>query len=116
MTSSCLFLFAWVFPPGIYTRYILEPDLLHYNVAVLVFFAVCVAAFLCGVRVVGFFDTAESVQARPMLQLRSDSRLIYLLIPLLLSGAFCFAYLVLITRTINVVALVFSHQGDVIKQ
>ncbi len=54
MASSCLFLFAWVFPPGIYTRYILEPDLLHYNVAVLVFFAICVAAFLCGVRLTGF--------------------------------------------------------------
>jgi hypothetical protein len=114
--SSCLFLFAWVFPPGVYTRYTLEPDLLHDNVAVLIFFTVCVAAFLSGVRVTGFIDTSEPALDRAQLQPRANSKLIYLLMPLLLSGALCFIYLVLLTRTINFFALLFSHQGDVIKQ
>jgi hypothetical protein len=116
MASSCLFLFAWIFPPGIYTRYILEPDLLHHNVVVLVFFTICVAAFLSGVRLMSFLGATDPMCAPPNLQFRSDSRLTYLLMPLVLSGAFCFIYLVLITGTINFVALVFSRQGDVIKQ
>jgi hypothetical protein len=116
MASCCLFIFAWAFPPGFYTRYALEPDLLHRNTTVLVFFSICVAAFLSGVRLMGFRGDTDPVWVRPKLQFRSDSVLMYLLVPLVLTGAFCFIYLVLITGSINFVALVFSRQGDVIKQ
>jgi hypothetical protein len=113
VASSCLFLFAWVFPPGIYTSYTFEPDLLHDNVTVLVFFMACVGAFLCGVRGTAIFDSAASM---PAVQLRGGSRVVYLLLPLILTGAFCLIYLVLITRSIDFVALVLSRQGNVIKQ
>ena len=50
MFSFCVFLFAWVFPPDVYTDFIHEPNLMFLNLPTLGFYASCVAAFMLGLR------------------------------------------------------------------
>lgn len=111
-----LFLFAWLFPPSAYTRLMLEPDLMYHNFMVLGFFAACVGAFLLGVRFRGHFQRASSALELPRIHLRSGTRLVYLLVPLLLAGVPCLTYMLLIARSINFVALILSKQGNVMKE
>jgi hypothetical protein len=111
-----LFLFAWTFPPDLYIHYISEPDLMYHNLTAMWFFTACVAAFFLGVRVIGRFDSAPPEATAPSIQLRSSSKLLYLIVPLLLAAGPCLIYLLLIARNVNFLALVLSQQGDVIKQ
>jgi hypothetical protein len=113
---SCgVFLVAWLFPPQIYTRYLLETDLIYHNGTALGFVALCVTVYLAGVRVVD----VVSVRSRPSStrrRVRSNVGLLYLAAPLCVAGSLCGVYLLLITRDTNFVALLLAQRGDVIKQ
>ncbi|HZD50809.1 MAG TPA: hypothetical protein VE178_18835, partial [Silvibacterium sp.] len=115
MASYFLFLLAWVFPPGIYTHYIHELDLMYLNPMVLLYYTACVAAFLFGVRGIDFFVRAAA-HSTPKIQLRYTSPLMYLALPLALAGALCFVYMLLIGSGLNFIALIATRQGDVMKQ
>jgi len=115
VAAYCLFLLAWVFPPGVYTHYIHEPDLMYLNPMVLLYYTACVAAFLFGAHVIDFFAPPAATPA-PKIQLRYGSPLMYLVLPLVLAGIPCFIYMVEIASVLNVIALILTQQGDVMKQ
>lgn len=46
--SYAVFLFACLIPPAIYTYYMREPDLMFIDPATILFYTLCVAAFLGG--------------------------------------------------------------------
>ena len=116
VVPSFIFLIAWTFPPDVYSHYIREPDLMYLNPLLLVFFIACVAAFFLGVRVIGQFDSTASTLSVPKLQLRTGSRLLYLLVPLFLAAGPCFVYMLLIGGMSNFGTLIVSQQGAVVKQ
>jgi len=111
----CIFLLAWVFPPGIYTYYIHEPDLMYLNPMVLLYSTVCVAAFLVGALSFNLLGPAVANTA-PRIQLRYRSRFLYLALPLVLAGIACFIYMVEIGSGLNFIALIMTQQGDVMKE
>jgi hypothetical protein len=111
--SYLVFLFAWSFPPGLYTQYVNEPDLMFLEPFTLIFYTGCVAAFLVGVRASRFF--AAPVQGNAGRDVFASSPLLYLLPPLLAAASFSAIYLVKMGGKINFVALLASQQGNAIK-
>ena len=80
--SYWIFLFAWLFPSGLYTEYIHEPDLMFLDPLVLAFYTSCVAAFLLGVRASRFVVNGGRNSA---ITIAVRNPLLYLSIPLFLS-------------------------------
>jgi len=113
MVSYCLFLFAWLFPPGLYTEYVREPDLMFLNPIPLAFYSVCVAAFCLGVHFSRFFRSAAGAGVPTRVTARHP--LLYLVAPLFMAACFCSMYLILLGGKLNFVALLASQHGDAIK-
>jgi hypothetical protein len=113
IVSYFVFLFAWLFPPGLYTEYIHEPDLMFLEPSTLIFYTVCVAAFLLGVRGSRFFGAPSSGNTEEQVSARSP--LSYLVPPLLAAALFAAVYLIKMGGKINFVALLASQQGNAIK-
>jgi hypothetical protein len=113
IVSYLVFLFAWVFPPGLYQEYIHEPDLMFLEPVTFLFFTVCILTFLVGVRASRFFvvSTPQNAEARVSVA----SPLSYLVPPLLMAASFSAIYLVKMGGKINFVALLASQQGNTIK-
>src|SRR5436305_8555481 len=80
MMSYLLFLFAWLFPPGLYTWYIGEPDLMFLDPKTFVYFSSCVAAFLMGVRFTGLWDVKRRDPSIPAIS--NEFPLLYLILPI----------------------------------
>ncbi len=111
------FLFAWNFPPNVYTHYVREPDLMYHNPTVLLFYTVCVVAFLLGARIAPQVRAiASSDISSPRIRLRFGSPLVYVLVPLLVAAIPCLIFVGLIAASNNFVTLLLSQQGDAIKQ
>jgi hypothetical protein len=110
--SYCIFLFAWVFPSGMYTEYIHEPDLMFLDPLVFAFYTSCVAAFLLGVRASRFVVTGRR---NPAVTIAVRNPLLYLSIPLFLSLIWCSIYLKMLGGKLDFVALLLSQQGESIK-
>jgi hypothetical protein len=66
MISCLIFAIAWLFPPGMYTRLMEEPDLLFLNIKAAVFYATCVGAFLLGLYLVDVYLPAERLVDRQL--------------------------------------------------
>jgi hypothetical protein len=113
MLSYCLFLFAWLFPPALYTEYLREPDLMFLNPITLAYFSACVAAFCLGVRLSRFFRSPTGTSATTYVT--AGHPLLYLIGPLFLAACFCSVYLILLGGKINFVSLLASQHGDAIK-
>ena len=111
--SYLVFLCAWLFPPGLYTEYIHEPDLMFLEPVTFAFFTLCTVAFLVGVRVSPFF--VISSQRRGEAAASARNPLLYVLPPLLAAASFSAVYLVKMGGKINLVALLASQQGNTIK-
>ncbi len=111
----CVFLFAWVFPPNLYSYYVHEPDLMFLNPAALLFYTACVSGFLIGVRAILQFTPGVSPTEAPAIQLRSNSPLLYLTVPLIVAAVPCFILMLLIGSGLNFVSLILTQQGDVMK-
>jgi hypothetical protein len=110
--SYWIFLFAWLFPSGLYTEYIHEPDLMFLDPLVLAFYTSCVAAFLLGVRASRFVVTGGTNSA---ITIAVRNPLLYLSIPLFLSLIWCSIYLKMLGGKLDFVALLLSQQGESIK-
>lgn len=112
--SYAVFLFAWTFPPSVYTSYINEPDLMFLDPLTFVFYTSCVVAFLFGVHSCRYLGV--STKEVPLARISTRMPIVYLAIPLLLATACCSIYLILLGAKFNFVALLASQQGDAIKR
>src|ERR1700733_5771358 len=112
--SYAVFLFAWTFPPSVYTSYINEPDLMFLDPLTFVFYTSCVAAFLLGVWAYRYFGM--STKEAPLAGISTRMPLVYLAIPLLLATACCSIYLILLGAKLNLIGLLASQQGGAIKE
>lgn len=82
LASYAFFLFACSIPPSIYTRFIHEPDLMFLDPVTILFYTLCVAAFLAGVWSFGkMFPPVPVVEHKYEV---SFNPAVFLLIPLLL--------------------------------
>jgi hypothetical protein len=113
MVSYALFLFAWVFPPAVYTTILHEPDLMFLDPLTFVFYTVCVAAFLLGARSSRYLGISTKKLPIPVISARS--RNLYLIVPIIVATACCTIYLFLLGAKLNFIGLVVSQQGEVIK-
>jgi hypothetical protein len=113
MLSYCGFLFAWLFPPGLYTEYIREPDLLFLDPQTLLFYTVCAGVFLVGVRSSRLFGAFPRAASQP--QVFAHNPLSYLLVPVFVATFYCLMSLIVLGGQINLVALLASQHGDAIK-
>ncbi len=110
--SYCIFLFAWSFPPELYSYYVHEPDLMFLSYLPFAFFTACFAAFLFGVQASRFLATtsrpreSEIVVGRPLL---------YLCVPVLLATLFCCMYLKVLGGKISFMSLLAAKDGNAIK-
>jgi hypothetical protein len=114
MFSFCVFLFAWVFPPDVYTDFIHEPNLMFLNLPTLGFYASCVAAFMLGLRSVRFFGYPKPPEKLPRITARMP--LLYLSTPLFISTVLCGVFLIKLGGHIDFVAMLSSGQGEMIKR
>jgi hypothetical protein len=113
IVSYLLFVFAWLFPPGLYTAYIHEPDLMFLDPSTFIFYTMCVVAFLFGVRASRLFGAP--LPGNNQKHVSVGSPLSYLVPPLLAATLFAAIYLVKMGGKINFVALLASQQGNAIK-
>jgi hypothetical protein len=113
IVSYLVFLFAWLFPPGLYTEYINEPDLMFLEPWTLIFYTMCAAAFLFGVRACRFFGAPVPGSNDGRVSLRSP--LSYLVPPLLAAALFAAIYLIKMGGKLNFLGLLASQQGNAIK-
>jgi hypothetical protein len=64
--SCLLFAVAWLFPPGLYTELMQEPDLLFLNIPSALFYAACVTGFFVGLYLVdSYFPTERLTDPEP---------------------------------------------------
>jgi len=112
LISYTIFLFAWLFPPGLYANYIHEPDQIFLDPLSLAFVSACILAFVIGLRLSTLFSScfAEAPKVIP-----PSSPQIYLLAPLIISSAFCLVYLFKVGSHLDIVGLLASSQGNSIK-
>jgi hypothetical protein len=109
MVSYVFFLFAWTFPPDIYTSYVGEPDLMFLDPVTFFFFTSCVAAFLLGVRT--SHHLGISAKHGPSTTISVQTRILYLVVPLVLATTFCSIYLILLGAKFDFISLLVSQQA-----
>jgi hypothetical protein len=115
LISSAVFLFAWLFPPKIYSYYIQEPDLLFFDLRSLLFFSVCVIFFLLGVGLVNrWFPNRSAIHKEA--RTRVLSPVLFILFPLITTIGFCVASCVLILKEYPlIIAALLTQNGSAIK-
>ncbi len=111
--SYCMFLFAWSFPPGLYTFYIHEPDLMFLSVLPFVFATSCVITFIFGVRASRFFVGRSGTTYLGRIEVKNP--LFYLCVPVLSAAAYCCMYLKILGGQIDVTSLLAAQDGNAIK-
>lgn len=111
--SYCIFLFAWLFPPDLYTQYVGEPDLMFLDPLTLVFYTACVGAFLIGVWITRPWQVVDHRESPNGISARMP--LVYLLGLLLPTILACAVYMVLVGTKLNSVVLLASQQGQALK-
>jgi hypothetical protein len=114
LVSFAIFLIAWIFPPGVYTSFIAEPDYLFLDPLTLCFYAACVCAFCGGVYwAAGIWPDHTTEEAAPFIR---SWPLAYLLPPLCSGIVYCACFLLAIGGHLHLFSLLASQQGGLIKQ
>jgi hypothetical protein len=113
LVSSSLFAFGWVFPPGLYTAYLREPDWLFLNPVCLLYFSLCVAGFFAGVYFSRYVKGASFDGPPPPIS--TVSAFSYLGFPLITMTVLCGIYLLLLGARVDFIALLVSQQGSSLK-
>ncbi len=113
--STLVFLLAWLIPPDYYSNIVGEKDLVFLDPTSLLFFALCVAAFLAGVAAIDiFFPTATLPVSRMRVRI---SPLIFLLLPLVIGTLVTFEAIALLLRdNPDIVDLIIAQQGAQLKE
>jgi len=112
--STLVFLIGWFFPPGLYSQLIREPDLMFLDVQTLLFFLLCVAGFWAGLLLIDFLFPSP-----PLLENRyriSPLNGVALMLPLTLTTLLtCAVAIKLLRQTPNLLVLLLSQQGGLVK-
>jgi hypothetical protein len=114
VVSYSIFLFAWIFPPGLYTQYVEEQNLMFLDPLTFVFYTACVASFMLGVRAFSFCAPALKPN-KPGRKLYRSS-LLYLLVPLFLGSVLACVRLIKLRAQVDFIGLISSQQGNTLKQ
>jgi hypothetical protein len=112
--STLVFLIAWVFPPGLYSDLINEPDLMFLDAETLLFFLLCVAGFWAGLLLIDFLFpyTPLSESTHRSSQLKGFA----LLLPLLVTTVMTALATAEIFRQIpNLLTLLSSQEGGALR-
>jgi hypothetical protein len=115
MISYAFFLFACLIPPSVYSYYMHEPDLMFLDPATILFYTLCIAAFMAGVALVGWlFPTT------PFVELKLTTRIsptFFLLAPLLAGITLtAISIFLLIGHNPNIILLLLAQQGSDLKE
>lgn len=112
--STLVFLIAWLFPPGLYSQLIHEPDLMFLDPETLLFFLLCVAGFWAGLLLIDFlFPSPPLLESRYRISRLKDMALI---LPLALTTVLtCAVAVELLRRTPNLIVLLLAQQGSAVK-
>jgi hypothetical protein len=114
LASFVIFLFGWACPPQIYTRFMSEPDYMFLDQLTLVFYAACVLSFCAGAYLAGKIWAKSSNTENAPLSRRSP--LPYLLFPIGVGVLFCCGCFLAIGQHFDLLGLLKSGQGGIIKQ
>jgi hypothetical protein len=113
VVSFGVFLVAWLFPPGVYTEYMQEPDLMFLDLRSLFYVSWCVAAFIAGTR---FFGKTQVEWVQEAKEVEESSNSVFVVLaPVLLLTVLCTYYLFLIGASFDVIGLLASQQGETLK-
>jgi hypothetical protein len=112
--SYGFFLFAWSFPPHLYSSYLNERDLMFLDPLTILYFTLCTASFIAGVWVKLQFGRRRRTNDN-LPRLRVASPLLFLLVPLLSATILCLCYLIVWGGKVNFISLLASQQGSTIK-
>jgi hypothetical protein len=108
--SYAFFLFACLIPPSVYTHYMHEPDLMFLDPATILFYSLCVAAFLAGVW---FFE--KLFPPGPCVERKLEVRIspaTFLLIPLAVGVALsALSSILLVKNNPSLVVMLLAQQG-----
>ncbi len=112
MLSYALFLFACLLPPSVYTSYVHEPDLMFLDPAVILFYSLCVAAFLFGVWLVD-----SGLPAEPERPPAIRSSIVFVLLLPIMAGiaATAFSAWRLVATNPEIVLWLLTRQGARLK-
>ena len=111
--SYCFFLVAWIFPPGVYSEHIGEPDYMFFQPTTMFFVTLCTASFVVGAFLTGRKANREgAVEAKP-LSASAPTRL--LCVPIVVFTVYCLLYLRVLNGSLNVFGLLASSQGQALK-
>ncbi len=113
--STLVFLLAWLTPPDYYSNIVGEKDLVFLEPTSLLFFTLCVAAFLAGIAATDIFFPAATL---PMSRMRVRfSPLLFLLLPLLIGLLVTFQAIALLLRdNPDIFDLIIAQQGSQLKE
>jgi hypothetical protein len=112
--STLIFLFAWVFPGGLYSAIVSEPDLMFLDPQTLLFFLLCVAGFWAGLLLVDFLlPSAQLLESRFR---PAPTKGPLLLLPLAVTTlATVLAGVEMFRQSPNLLTLLLSQQGADVK-
>jgi hypothetical protein len=113
LLACSLFAFGWLFPPGLYSSYLREPDWLFLNPVCFLYYSLCLGGFFLGVYFSRYIEGASFRGAPP--RISAVSAFSYLGAPVITMTALCGIYLVLLGTRIDFVALLASQQGSSLK-
>ena len=115
MFSYALFVFACLIPPSVYTRYMHEPDLMFLDPATILFYTLCVAAFLAGVWfLLKLFPPVPSVERKFETRI---SPTVFLMVPLTIGIVVTIALLFfLVERNPEILVFLLAQQGSDLKE
>ncbi len=114
LASFLIFLVGWTFPPKLYTHFMSEPDFMYLDPLTLGFYTTCVFCFCAGVYFAGKIWPADSDAGNARVSRRSP--LAYLLFPIGMGVLFCGACIVVVGQHLDLLGLLKSGQGGIIKQ
>ena len=113
--SYLIFIVSCSIPPTIYTGFMHEPDLMFMDIPTIVFYTLCVVAFLLGVWIWGYlFPSGPLMETR--LQTK-NSPILFVAIPLFIgiAGSLVSSYL-LVRNSPNLLTLLLAQQGQELKE
>jgi hypothetical protein len=111
MFSYAFFLLACLIPPSIYSRTMMEPDLMFLDPATILFYTLCVLSFVAGVWLFERIVSPPTTVEPEILTAFSPTK--FLLIPLSLAIALCVLSSILLVRNNPlVIPILLAKQGQ----
>jgi hypothetical protein len=112
--STLVFLLAWVFPSGLYSRLVGEPDLMFLDAETLLFFLLCVAGFWSGLLLFDFLLPSSALLQSNFRRSRLNGFLISL--PLIATTALtALTVLEMFKQAPDLLTLLLTQQGGAVK-